>query len=301
MRFVNEERSPRDSLRGNGPLVPRRAVLGAGAFCAIGLGAAACTVDGATASRPGTDFPETRGPSAQFGSAPTPSRAAGPAPATAAPAPAEPPPAGPGPLLLRTSGPDVRSGPRDRPAAALTFHGSGDPALTRQVLATCAAYGAHITVFAVGQWLVANPVLGRAIVSAGHDLGNHTWSHQTLPRLTAAAARVEVADGARAVASIAGSSALLFRPSGTPASTPLIRAAAAASGYARCVSYDVDPADYLDPGRDTVARRTIDGMRAGSIVSLHLGHAGTASALPAILQAMVDRSLRAVTVTALLS
>lgn len=110
-----------------------------------------------------------------------------------------------------------------------------------------------------------------------------------------------VADGARAVAAIAGSSPLLFRPSGTPSSTALIREAAAAAGYARCVSYDVDPADYQDPGRDAVARRTIGAMRGGSIVSLHLGHAGTMEALPSILQALADRSLRAVTVTALLS
>lgn len=183
---------------------------------------------------------------------------------------------------------------------ALTFHGAGDPALTRMALATLAARNAHVTVFAVGQWLAAHPDLGRAIVAAGHDLGNHTWSHQTMPRLDASTARAEVARGAAAVAAIPGSSPLLFRPSGTPSSTPLIRAAAASSGYARCISYDVDPADYQDPGSDLVVRRTLDGVRAGSIVSLHLGHAGTVAALPRILDGLQHRSLRAVTMTQLL-
>ena len=104
-----------------------------------------------------------------------------------------------------------------------------------------------------------------------------------LPRLSAAAATAEVEKGAKAVAAIDGSAPDLFRPSGTPTSTPTIRAAARAAGYARCISYDVDPADYTDPGSAAVAARTLDAVRAGSIVSLHLGHPGTVAALPAIL------------------
>ena len=60
----------------------------------------------------------------------------------------------------------------------------------------------HVTVFAVGTWLSDHPELGRAIVAAGHDLGNHTWSHQTLPRLSSAAATAEIQQGAKAVAAI---------------------------------------------------------------------------------------------------
>jgi peptidoglycan/xylan/chitin deacetylase (PgdA/CDA1 family) len=149
--------------------------------------------------------------------------------------------------------------------------------------------------------LSAHPDLGRAIVAAGHDLGNHTWSHQTLPRLSSAAAHTEIARGATAVAAIKGSRPYLFRPSGTPTSTPTIRTQARASGYARCISFDVDPADYQDPGSATVVSRTLAGVRAGSIVSLHLGHPGTITALPSILAGLAARSLEAVTVTKLLA
>ena len=37
--------------------------------------------------------------------------------------------------------------------------------------------------------------------------------------------------------------------------------------------------------------------KPGSIVSMHLGHAGTAQALPAILAGLADRGLHAVPVT----
>lgn len=266
--------------------VDRRALLVGGVLSALALGTAACTSD-----------TRATGPTAPAARPGKTTSAAGPG-GTTPPTRAHPPVHGTS--VLTTHGPDVRTGPSTRPSVALTFHGAGDPALTRQALSVFAAQDAHVTVFAVGQWLVAHPDLGRAVVAGGHDLGNHTWSHQTMPRLGASAARTEVARGAAAVAAIPGSSPLLFRPSGTPVSTALIREAAAASGYARCISYDVDPADYQDPGTALVVRRTLAGVRAGSIVSLHLGHPGTVAALPEILHGLEQRSLRAVTMTELL-
>jgi len=211
---------------------------------------------------------------------------------------------GPGtsaPNLLQEAGPDITRGPTTGTAVALTFHGAGDAGLTAQALQIAAAAGAHLTVFAVGQWLSATPSLGRDIVAAGHDLGNHTWSHQTMTRLTPAQAAQEVSDGARAGADVLGGSpGLLFRPSGTPTSTATIRAAALGSGYQRCISYDVDPEDYLDPGSQAVLTRTLAKVTAGSIVSLHLGHQGTIDALPGILLGLGAKRLAAVRLTELL-
>jgi peptidoglycan/xylan/chitin deacetylase (PgdA/CDA1 family) len=159
---------------------------------------------------------------------------------------------------------------------------------------------AHFTVLAVGIWLSANNDLGRDIIAAGHDLGNHTWSHQVMPRLSLSEANREIGRGANAVAAVRGKPGNLFRPSGTPASTATIRTAARAHGYHRCLSYGVDPQDYLDPGAHAVRVRTITQISAGAIVSLHLGHPGTIEALPGILSALADRHLEAVTATKLL-
>lgn len=203
--------------------------------------------------------------------------------------------------LLSQAGPDIRTGPGTRSQVALTFHGAGDPALTARALQVAGDAHAHLTVFAVGQWLATTPQLGRDIVAAGHDLGNHSWSHQAMTTLSAAEAADEVTKGAAAVAASVGAAGLLFRPSGTPTSTPVIRTAAASAGYQRCVSYDVDPADYLDPGAELVRTRTLTAVRAGSIVSLHLGHPGTVDALPGILTGLAAHGLSAVRLTDLLS
>ena len=43
------------------------------------------------------------------------------------------------------------------------------------------------------------------------------------------------------------------------------------------------------------------GAKAGSIVSMHLGHAGTVAALPLVLADLADRGLKAVTAGQLLA
>jgi peptidoglycan/xylan/chitin deacetylase (PgdA/CDA1 family) len=214
--------------------------------------------------------------------------------ATQAPGPS------PEPAIARIAGPDIVNGPRSRNEVALTFHGAGDRSLTEQILRDCADHHARITVFAVGQWLAGAPSLGPQILAAGHELGNHTWSHQQMPTLSALAAKDEIRRGADALRSATGSAGWWFRPSGTPHSTATIRAAAKSSGYQRCVSYDVDPQDYRDPGAAQVVQRTLTQVRPGSIVSLHLGHAGTVQALPQILAGLGAKGLAPVTLSRLL-
>ncbi len=279
--------------------VGRRAVLTAG-IIAVGGGLAACS-DTPAPSAGGTAASASTPPgsvSPSTGSGPTSGSTS--ATATAGSAPSATSTTAP-PAVLTTPGPDLRTGPTASPAVALTFHGAGDLALTAAVLDIARGAGAHLTVFAVGQWLSANPSVGRDIVAAGHDLGNHTWSHQAMTTLDAATARSEISQGAGAVAAAVGQAGLLFRPSGTPTSTATIRTAAAASGYQRCISYDVDPLDYEDPGATLVRTRTLAAVKAGSIVSLHLGHQGTVDALPGILQGLAAKGLQAVTVTRLLA
>ena len=271
----------------------RRTVIVAATGVLGAIGAAACTAPAAT----DTTFPNagTRTGSTRSTTAPSqPTGVGGPSTSAATTA-------GGAVSVLGTSGPDLQSGSAAGGRVALTFHGAGAAALTAKVLQIAKAHDAKVTVFAVGQWLSANPQLGRAIVAAGHDLGNHTWSHQPMRSLGAEAAALEVSRGAAAVAAVRGSAGLLFRPSGTPTSTDTIRSAALASGYHRCISYDVDPSDYLDPGTAAVRDRTLKAVRAGSIVSLHLGHAGTVAALPGILDGLRQRGLTAVTVTDLLT
>jgi peptidoglycan/xylan/chitin deacetylase (PgdA/CDA1 family) len=247
----------------------RRAFLAAAAAAM----AAACT-DHPTAPHPASTVATRPAPS----TTPTPAERAGAAMA----------PAGVKPARV------VFSGPRTRPQVALTFHLSGDPALVSRLLDTAAGAGVPISLFAVGRWLADHPSLVRRILADGHELDNHTWSHPVLGRLDGPAVAAEIRRCQAALTRATGSGGRYFRPSGMTQPTPLVLAEAGAAGYPLVVAFDVDPRDYTDPGADAVTARVAAGLRPGSIVSLHTGHAGTIAALAPILSAARARGLQLV-------
>jgi peptidoglycan/xylan/chitin deacetylase (PgdA/CDA1 family) len=181
----------------------------------------------------------------------------------------------------------------------LTFHGAGDAGIARQLLAIFDAHHASVTVLAVGTWLASTPQMGHEIVDAGHELGNHTFTHPDLEALVPTAVRAEIERCRDLLMSIVGSGGAFFRPSQAQFSTPLVRELAGAAGYQTVLSYDVDSLDYTDPGPGRI-RSAVAAARAGSIVSMHFGHADTVAAMPLVLADLAARGLTPVTATQLL-
>lgn len=194
----------------------------------------------------------------------------------------------------------LRSGPIGKSQAALTFHGAGDAELTRRMVAMLAPAKVPITIFAVGSWLEDNPGIATLLLDAGHELGNHTYSHLSLGELGAADVAAEIRNCRDVLTAQTGRPGRWFRPSAIEVPTDLIRREAGAAGYAVSVGYDVDSLDYLDPGAAAIVLNVAAAVTDGSIVSLHLGHPQTIAAMPGVLNVLQTRQLRPVTVSTLL-
>lgn len=105
----------------------------------------------------------------------------------------------------------VKRGPA-RPRVALTFDDCPDPAYTPRVLDALADAGVRATFFMVGRRVAAAGQIARAAAAAGHDLGNHTYSHRHLWSLPPGATVAEVDRGAAALAHATGAMPRYFRP-----------------------------------------------------------------------------------------
>ena len=173
--------------------------------------------------------------------------------------------------------------------------------MTDALLAEAEHAEARVTVLAVGTWLEQYPRIAGRILRGGHDLGNHTMHHLDIAAMDASGAYAEIAECAQRLRALTGSIGRWFRPSQSHYSTPLIEQESRKAGYPTCVSYDVDSLDYSDPGPGAIVSTVLGSTRPGSIVSLHFGHSGTVTALPAILRGLARRGLRPVTLTELLS
>jgi peptidoglycan-N-acetylglucosamine deacetylase len=76
-------------------------------------------------------------------------------------------------------GDSVWHGPRDRRALALTFD-DGPSESTPEILEILARHNVPATFFQVGQNVERLPEIARAVPQAGHQIGNHTYSHPML-------------------------------------------------------------------------------------------------------------------------
>ncbi|WP_404956292.1 polysaccharide deacetylase family protein [Streptomyces sp. 147326] len=262
----------------------RRAAL-RGALRAAGLGAAGAAAAGLTAAC-GPGRPATAS------SAPPPGPARPDRPAKAAAA---------APRRFAGQPVEIGHGPRDRPGVALTFHGNGDPAIAKAVLAEAERGGARVTVLAIGSWLDAHPDMARRVLDGGHELGNHTQRHLALNDLPEAEAYAEITGCAQRLKRLTGSIGTWFRPSQTQYATPLVQKLAQRAGYPHVLSYDVDSLDFTSPGAAAVIRTVTGTIQGGSVVSLHFGYADTVDAMPPLLEELARRKLRAVTTTELLT
>ena len=186
---------------------------------------------------------------------------------------------------------------------ALTFHTDGDLRIAQRLLDGLAGRG-QITCFVVGSWLDANPTWARKLLDAGHELANHTYTHPTFTTLSRGAMATEITRCRDLLVKLTGNGGRFFRPSGTDdglarPSAPTLEEAGAA-GYDYVLGWDVEPFDYQDPGGVAVRTRVVDGVKPGSIVSLHFGRSGTADAISAILDGFDRRGIKPVTASALL-
>jgi peptidoglycan/xylan/chitin deacetylase (PgdA/CDA1 family) len=195
--------------------------------------------------------------------------------------------------------PEVSEAPAVTDAVALTFHGDGSPELAQALLGEAEKADARLTVLAVGQWLAQYPQMAERVLKGGHELGNHTENHLDIDAMSESQAYDEIERCAQRLEQLTGSRGRWFRQSQAQHASSSVRAAATRAGYGTLLSYDLDPLDYTDPGTTAIERNVLSRIRGGDVVSMHLGHPETVTALPVILAGLAKRGLRAVTASEL--
>ena len=288
--------------------IARRTFLGvaaAGALAACapnpsgGAGGPAAPTDAGAASATAATNDATVGGTTPPTGTPRTSATASPRPATTTSTPAPAPTLGTG---TPAGGPAafVPNGSRTKPQVSLTYHANGDVGLATRLLDLLVQRGVHVTIFGVGSWMKANPTLVRRMLDDGHEVANHTWSHQTMGPLGRSVVADEIKRCADALAELTGSISPWFRPSGIEVPTALILEEAGKAGYRTSVGYDVDSLDFQDPGAKAVVANVSAKVKPGSIISVHFGHADTLDAMPGLLDLLAARQLAPVTVGTLL-
>jgi peptidoglycan-N-acetylglucosamine deacetylase len=161
---------------------------------------------------------------------------------------------------------------------ALTFDDGPDRAYTPKVLDILAAKKAKATFFLLGTKAAAHPDIVRRIHLEGHEIGNHSWNHPNLTKLSVAQIRDQVLLTQNAIVAAGVPAPQWFRPP-YGAMNPQVRAhVPMAIGL-----WNVDPEDWDKKDKHAIKDHINAHAGPGRIVDLHDMHGPTAEALPIII------------------
>jgi peptidoglycan/xylan/chitin deacetylase (PgdA/CDA1 family) len=149
----------------------------------------------------------------------------------------------------------------------LTFDDGPTPGVTEPLLDLLAARGAKATFFCLGKNAEAHPAILRRILSEGHAIGNHTYSHANAWKVSRKEWLENVQKGRIVLEQLTGQAVTLFRP---PYGKLTLAGYRSVKQTAQIVLWDVVTGDFsphLVP--DQVLRNATQKARKGSVLVWH--------------------------------
>ncbi|MGW7577692.1 polysaccharide deacetylase family protein [Streptomyces sp. NPDC054765] len=188
---------------------------------------------------------------------------------------------------------------RKAKCVALTFD-AGPSENTGRLLDILKKEQVHATFFMLGKNHVdKRPAEVRRIDAEGHELANHTWSHQILTDIKPAEAKRELSLVQDAVRKITGKTPRLMRPP-QGRTDEEVSEVSKDLGLAQ-VLWSVTAKDYETNDSALITKRVLDQTERDGIILLHDIYKGTVPAVPGILKELKKRGYTVVTVSQLLS
>lgn len=172
----------------------------------------------------------------------------------------------------------------------LTFDDGPTATMTDPLLRVLDRFGARATCFLIGAQAAGDPARVRRIQSAGHTVGNHTFTHPDPWKTPDAALIQELERTTDVLQSITGAPVRHLRPPYGHVTRAISRWGDAHGQ--QVVMWDVMPGDFLGVATQaSVERHVLRFVRSGSVVVLHDNPIApmTPAALETILQRLSRR------------
>lgn len=184
-------------------------------------------------------------------------------------------------------------------AIALTIDAAWSADKTAFILDTLDRYGIKATFFLCGVWVQAYPDTVKEIAKRGHEIGNHSWTHPHMNRISADEIRKELQELDDQVYALTGNHCTLFRaPFGEYNDT--VVSTVRDMGY-EIVQWNLDTIDWKE-GRsaDTILNAVIPKLSDGSIILSHNNGYEIETYLPKLIEQAQAKGFQFVTISELL-
>jgi peptidoglycan/xylan/chitin deacetylase (PgdA/CDA1 family) len=187
----------------------------------------------------------------------------------------------------------------DGPYIAMTFDDGPSATLTPKLLDLLAAHRIKATFFVIGENVAEHPDIVARAAREGHEIGNHSWSHPNLGKMSDESVRRQLRQTDDAIKNASGKRPTVMRPPYGSITARQKRWIHDEFGY-DIILWDVDPFDWKRPGPAVVRARILNETQPGSIVLSHDIHPGTIEAMPSTFDELEAKAFKFVTVSELI-
>ena len=185
---------------------------------------------------------------------------------------------------------------KHKKVVALTFDDGPDGNTTPQALDILAKYKIKATFFVQGKNIAGNESILKRMQSEGHEVGNHSWNHPILTKLSLEDAKQQLTDTEDAITKVLGKSSKLMRPPYGAISDDIRN-----SLDLSFIMWDVDSLDWKSKNEAAILTEIQRQVSNGSIILMHDIHQTSVNSLPKVIEYLQGQGYSFVTVSELLN
>lgn len=182
---------------------------------------------------------------------------------------------------------------KNKKMVALTYD-DGPSIYTPRVLKTLKENNAVATFFVVGNRVPTYSDTVKKAHDMGCEIGNHTYEHKNLTRVSEAEVKRQITKTNRNVKKVTGQAPVIVRPTGGATNANVKQWVGMPS-----IIWSIDTLDWKTRNAGSTKKAVLDHVKDGDIVLMHDLYSATASASETIIPELVKRGYQLVTVSEL--
>ncbi|THE14518.1 hypothetical protein E1I69_04390 [Bacillus timonensis] len=135
------------------------------------------------------------------------------------------------------------------------------------MLETLKKHNIKATFFLEGRWVKENPDLAKMIVDAGHEVGNHSYTHPDMKKLSSELVREQLIKTNQVIEAATGIKPTLFAPPSGSYRDEVVKIADELG--MKTIMWSVDTIDWQRPQPHVLVQRVMGKIHPGAMVLMH--------------------------------
>lgn len=191
----------------------------------------------------------------------------------------------------------IYRGHTDKPMVSFLINVAWGNEYIPEILSILKKHDVHATFFLEGRWVKENPDLAKVIADGGHELGNHSYSHPDMNKISAVRIREELIKTNKVIEATTGEKVTLFAPPSGSFREETVEIAH--SLKLLTIMWTVDTIDWRNPRPEQLITRVTSKLHPGAMILMHPTDSTTKS-LERLIEHIKEQQLRIGTVSKLM-